>query len=119
MDSRLFTTTPAICKFIFMRKMIAGRITTQTTMAWRIVKVSKINPILQAACQRSICLVAQVPAQKDAQKTQHMAAYVAVPHEPWRSRKMRKTAVQRRRLGWKKKPVSGIYCLWEGTWKGD
>jgi hypothetical protein len=114
MDSKLFTTTPAIDKIILTKKQITGRIATQTKMSWRIVKVSKINLILQAACQRSTCLVAQADtAQKDAQKTPHVAAL----SESWRSRKMIKTAVQRRRLGWNQKPVSGIYCLRAGAWK--
>jgi hypothetical protein len=104
MDSKLFSTTPTTDKIILTKKQIAGRNVTQTTMAWRIVKVSIINPILQAACKRSIFPEAQLPAQKDAQK----------------SRKMRKTAVQRRRRGWNQKPISGIYCPeWYGmAWYG-
>jgi hypothetical protein len=95
-DSTLFTTTPAICKLIFKGKMISGRIARQTTRAWRIVKVSTIDPILQAACQRSIYLVALADtAQKDAQKTPH----VEVPRESWRIRKIIKTTVKMRRRG--------------------
>jgi len=87
-------------------------------MAWRIVKVSTINPILQAACQRSLAAQVQAlvdSAQKDAQKTLLMTAHVAALRESWRIRKMRKTAAQWQTLGWKKKPVSGIYCpVWYG-----